>query len=338
MIKKLLEILKDQNIIYEKNVSLKEKTWLKRGGTAKLWIQPENKDMLLFIIRFLYDNHINFEIVGNTSNCYFTENYDPIVIISTLKVCDFEINNGTLICGCGYNLKKLSKFCIENGIAGYEGFIGIPGTVGGAAINNSGARGYVISQVVTRVEIVTTSGKIKWIGNNQLGYKHRYSTLKSLRVKGTVLSVEFDISRRDDKSVMLKKAENYLIHRRVNQENKYLNLGSIFSELDLFKNKRSLRFKLFTISKRVTRKLFKNKSKFFEKNMLFILFGKFSMAKNVSNKDINCFVWKNINLSDNIFFDYINFLKNISTKAILEVEIKHDNNLMSENENFKINY
>ncbi|NLM67286.1 MAG: hypothetical protein GX180_08960 [Enterococcus sp.] len=62
------------------------------------------------------------------------------------------------------------------------------------------------------------------------------------------------------------------------------------------------------------------------------------MAKNVSNKDINCFVWKNINLSDNIFFDYINFLKNISTKAILEVEIKHDNNLMSENENFKINY
>ena len=127
-------------------------------------------------------------------------------------------------CGCGYNLMKLSKYCINNGIAGYEGFIGLPGTVAGAAINNAGSYGSVISYVVKKVEIFTTECETKWITNDQMGYKHRNSYLKTGDLKGIVLSVEFDTSIKEDKSILLEKANKFAHHRKTYQEKKYTNL------------------------------------------------------------------------------------------------------------------
>ncbi len=205
--------LKKANITFELNVSLKNKTWLKRGGKTNFWIQPNCKIQLQSIIVFLYSKSIQFEIIGYSSNCYFTENYNPIVTISTKKVTDFEIDQNTIKCGCGYNLMKLSNYCINNGISGYEGFIGLPGTVGGAAINNAGSYGSIMSEVVKSVELLKQDGTIISLTNKELEYEHRSSVLKKNN-NGIILSVEFDASMKGNIDKMREKAEKNKKHRK----------------------------------------------------------------------------------------------------------------------------
>lgn len=307
------------SIIFEKNVSLKKKTWLKRGGETNFWIQPNCKNQLKSILYFLLSKELTFEIIGNSSNCYFTEKYNPIVTISTTKCTDFEIDKNTIRCGCGYNAIKLSKYCIENGIAGYEGFIGLPGTVGGAAINNSGCYGSIMSEVVKSVEILKQDGTVITLTNEQLEYEHRSSVIKKHK-NGVVLSVEFDASKRGDIALMKEKAEEYKTHRKTHQESTYLNLGSIHSKMEW--KKWDIRYIVFRIFAKTVYILFPNNNKLISNYFLCLVYFKPSIFKNISNKSLNCFVWKSNNLTDNDFFSYIDFFKKNAKNAVLEIEIK----------------
>jgi len=309
------------NINFEKNVSLKKKTWLKRGGETNFWIQPNCKNQLKSILDFLLSKKLTFEIIGNSSNCYFTEKYNPIITISTTKVTDFEIDQSTIRCGCGYNVIKLSKYCIQNGIEGYEGFIGLPGTVGGAALNNSGCYGSIMSEVVKSVEFLKQDGTVVTLSNEQLKYEHRSSSIKKQK-NGVILSVEFDASKKGDVKLMEEKAEKNKTHRKKHQESTYLNLGSIHSELKWGKRKWDLRYIAFRIFAKIANKLFPNNGRQMSNYFLCLVYFKPSLFKNISNKNLNCFVWKSKNLTDNDFFSYVNFFKKNAENAVLEIEIK----------------
>ncbi|MBN2777136.1 MAG: FAD-binding protein [Bacteroidales bacterium] len=319
----LEKILIQTNINFEKNVSLKKKTWLKHGGETNFWVQPNCKNQLKTILDFLHSKKMTFEIIGNSSNCYFTENYNPIITITTTKVTDFDIDQNTIRCGCGYNVIKLSKYCIQNGIAGYEGFIGLPGTVGGAAINNSGCYGSIISEVVKSVEFLKKDGTVVTLSNEQLEYEHRSSVIKKHK-NGVILSVEFDASKKGNVKLMEEKAEKNKSHRKKHQESTYLNLGSIHSELKWGKRRWDLRYLVFQVFAKIANKIFSNNGRKISNYFLCLLYFKPSIYKNISDKNFNCFVWKSSNITDNDFFSYVNFCKKNTKKAELEIEIKNN--------------
>ena len=100
-----------------------------------------------------------YMVVGKGSNILFTHDYDGTVIMlessgkQELHVVDAD--------GCRYvtvGAKCLTDdvvaYCVEHGCFGIENLSAIPGTIGAAVVQNVGAYGVEIGDVVERVEAV----------------------------------------------------------------------------------------------------------------------------------------------------------------------------------------
>lgn len=317
----IINFLEEENISYNRDVDLKTKTWIKRGGITKLWVQPTKMTHFENLIAWCQINKIIFEVVGNTSNCYFLNDYHPLLVISTLKLNKMSVDGDTITCDCGYNMARLAKFCNSEGIAGYEGFIGLPGTVGGAAINNAGCYGSLISDLVVKLHILHM-GKSLILTNEQLKYSHRDSVLKSLEIDGVVTSVIFKIIGDEDPSVLEKRAQNFQSLRKATQEHTYPNLGSTFCTMEFKEHSFFMnlitsfiyRFLNLVVSKNEIRQ--KLRTKFFLKLRSA---GKF--REYISDYWVGCFTWRNEG-ADRAFIDYLDFINKETSKAVLEIDIK----------------
>jgi UDP-N-acetylmuramate dehydrogenase len=72
---------------------------------------------------------------------------------------------------------------------------GIPGTVGAAPVQNIGAYGQELSEVLTRLEFLDyESGETEILENNQLGFGYRTSIFKQGKL-GVILWVEFKLTQ-----------------------------------------------------------------------------------------------------------------------------------------------
>ena len=80
----------------------------------------------------------------------------------------------------------------RHGLAGVESLVGIPGTVGGAAVQNLGAYGHEFCEVVERVRVLsTTDGSTRWLSRAECRFGYRNSRFKSTdRGRFVILEVE----------------------------------------------------------------------------------------------------------------------------------------------------
>lgn len=320
-IQDVIGFLQKEYISFKKDVNLKTKTWIKRGGIARLWVQPIKLSDFEKVICWCQLNKIQFEVIGNTSNCYFLNDYNPDLVISTLKLTQMHFEADTITCDCGYNMTRFSKYCNSHGIAGYEGFIGLPGTVGGAAINNAGCYGSLISDVIRDVYIIQNGEKCL-LTNKLLSYCHRNSALKSKEIDGVVTSVTFNIEHKEDPNILEKRAKDFQSQRKTFQEHTYPNLGSTFSTLE-FKTPSIIIRTTNAIVQSVLNCIIRNQIKKQKlRTKLFLrLRGAGMFQKYVSEYGIGCFTWKDEG-ADRAFVEYVDFIKRNTMKAIIEIDIK----------------
>ena len=126
----------------------------------------------------------------------------------------------------GTSLIHLSRYCQEAGLASMEWAIAVPGTVGGAVVNNAGAHGGDIAGSLTGARILEADGE-RWIDNAALEYGYRHSTLKARTDKKFfVLEAEFHLQP-DDPSAIAARMKQYNDYRRRTQP-PGASLGSIF--------------------------------------------------------------------------------------------------------------
>lgn len=133
------------------------------------------------MVEFLCENKKDFKVIGHTSNLYFKNTYRTDAIISTRKMTAYIEKDGKLICDAGVNISQLSKHCVEQGIVGFEGLVGLPGTVAAAVVNNSSCFKCSIFDLLIDVDVIlierdgTCSFRtIKW---DELGFAHRSSAI-----------------------------------------------------------------------------------------------------------------------------------------------------------------
>lgn len=155
----MIKFLKQKNISYKENMPLRKLTGMNVQGVLPIVAYPDTIEKLSALYQFVASRGGSYDVLGGLSNTYLSDKYCRDIIIVTTKVRDFEkVDEENIRVGCGYNLTKLSRELSAKSITGYEGFIGIPGTVGAAAINNSGAFNSSMSKAVVSVDILTNGG------------------------------------------------------------------------------------------------------------------------------------------------------------------------------------
>ena len=314
--------LNENNIKYRSNVLLQDITKLSEGRKCKYFCQPISLKQLKILLSYCITQQIDFEVVGSLTNTYFLKKYKPFLIISTLKVTEILVENNYIVCSCGYNLFKLSNYCVNNGIAGYEGFFGIPGTVGAAAINNSGAFQSEMANVVTSVSILTNENKIRELTNAEMNYTTRNSILKNGGVMGYVLSVKFDASKKEEINSLSAKISSNTEYRKKYIDRKRQPLGSELVSLNCLKKRYQycLLIKAFCFS---TIRLFikdVKKLKVLNTYLFFFFLGVPELAKHCDSP--NRFCWDKTT-KENDFIYYLNTMQRLAGNTLkLEVDIK----------------
>ena len=145
-------------------------TSFKCGGRADFYVEPNEMCELINLLN-LHKNKKLFILGNGTNTLCPDEGYHGLVIKTTRlnKIEILEENDvfSLVKCECGTSLFDLNDFLANNSLSGFEFSYGIPATVGGALIMNSGAFGDCVGNFVESVEIFKNS-EITTVYKNQI--------------------------------------------------------------------------------------------------------------------------------------------------------------------------
>ncbi|MBQ8219786.1 MAG: FAD-binding protein [Bacteroidaceae bacterium] len=306
--------LNDASIPYEADVLLSKKTWVHRGGNVSFYIKPRNVEELIRAINILKIGNVQeIIVVGHTSNILFSNEKVYEAVISTTACNNWYVEEKRIVCDAGVNMKKLSMYCNENGIDGFYGFIGLPGTIAGAAINNAGCFGCLTSDLVIGVDYYIDN-RVVYISRDEMQYGHRSSVLKG-NIKGCILRV-YLCKKIGDPALLIKKAKDIKAERNKTQEGPANNLGSTYTTIQ-YKLYVKLLMKIFHLIHLYTKKPFVP----LVKKIILPLYGYKSLNRYISDYNIGCFVWRD-DSADREFNNYKRFIERISSYSKIEIEEK----------------
>jgi UDP-N-acetylmuramate dehydrogenase len=99
-------------------------------------------------------NTTNYYLLGEGSNSVFLEDYSGTIILNKLKGIQVQesVDDFNLSVASGESWHNLVEYTLSIGAFGFENLALIPGTVGGAPIQNIGAYGVEIEKFISSVE------------------------------------------------------------------------------------------------------------------------------------------------------------------------------------------
>ena len=120
-------------------------------------------------------------IIGGGSNLLFTSDYHGTVVRSAIrgtKVID-NGDNVLLHCGSGEQWDNIVDFSVRNNWYGAENLSLIPGDVGASAVQNIGAYGAEVKDLIVSIDAIdTTDGTLHVISSSDCEYGYRSSKFK----------------------------------------------------------------------------------------------------------------------------------------------------------------
>ena len=207
------------------NVSLKDYNTYRIGGKTRYLVKPYNIDSLKELLIYIKNNNLKYIIIGNGSNIILPDSdYDGVVILLS-KLNEIKINENTVNAFCGVSLTYFVNELVKNNLGGLESLSGIPGTLGGAIVNNAGCYGQTISDKLDSVTYLE-NGEIKTINKEECNFSYRDSIFKKNK-NFIILSAKFKLDYKN-KEEMLNDIKENIIKRNTSQPLNYPNAGSVF--------------------------------------------------------------------------------------------------------------
>ena len=138
--------------------------------------------------------------IGCGSNLLFGGYYEGVVMHSamrTLEVVEETEHHILVRVGSGYIWDDFVAYCVEKGWWGVENLSLIPGEVGASAVQNIGAYGVEVKDVLQSIEAISVDDLSKRIfTNDECNYGYRDSIFKkSLRGKYVITYVTYRLSK-----------------------------------------------------------------------------------------------------------------------------------------------
>ena len=211
-------------IMYE-NFDLSSISPIECGGVVKRYFVMYNKKGLKSVFKLIQENSWNYYVVGGCTKILFKDNisFDCILKYDNKS---FFLYEDKLICGAGVSLVNLVSNVTSMGYKGFEGLIGIPGCLGGAICNNSGAYGNEIQDNIKYVKYMNKDGKIIKLSRKKCDFRYRHSIFKDDQL-GIIIEAEFKLNK-GDIGLIKRKLETYMKRRVLTQPLTSKTLGCTF--------------------------------------------------------------------------------------------------------------
>jgi UDP-N-acetylmuramate dehydrogenase len=180
------------------NVPLAPFTTLGIGGPARFLIKVTSEDGILDAIEFARARGCRVFVLGGGSNLVVSDSgFSGVVLkieLAGIQSPDDE-GGGEVSVSAGVEWDEFVQYCVARNLAGIECLSGIPGTVGGTPIQNVGAHGEEVGEVISRVRAWDrVTDQITGLSNAQCRFAYRSSIFNTThRDRYIVLSVDFSL-------------------------------------------------------------------------------------------------------------------------------------------------
>lgn len=193
-----------------------ELTTLRVGGAPRELREATTREQLIEIALDVWASNEPWLLLGGGSNTVVAdEGFDgTLILIATRGISEvstsFVVPEGRAASGpdaptshegsillrvqAGEPWDDVVAFAVSHGLAGIEALSGIPGSTGATPVQNIGAYGQEVADVIHSVEFLDYgTGEIENIPASELGFGYRDSIFKRGRL-GVVLSVDFALT------------------------------------------------------------------------------------------------------------------------------------------------
>jgi len=174
-------------------VSLASYTTLKVGGKAAHLAMVSTEAELQQVRQFAGQIDAPVLLLGSGSNVLVSdEGYAGVVLVNQIKGIDYQSPSEgkvSVTIGAGELLDDVVADAAARGYWGLENLSHIPGTVGAAPIQNVGAYGVEVSQLITSVRAVSlSSGAVRVFDNQDCQFAYRDSYFKTAAGRDWVIT------------------------------------------------------------------------------------------------------------------------------------------------------
>ena len=219
-------------------VSLAPYTTMKVGGPAEHFATVQTVDQLIRLVRWARTVALPYLVLGGGSNILISDagvrglviyNRCRQVRIDAAPCCVFPLDDRPFVFAeSGASMAGLARRTVSATLTGLEWAVSLPGTVGGAVVNNAGAYGGAVQDNLYNALILGADGDIEEVPAAQLAYGYRMSSLKARAETGgrlsavqagfgpVVLSANFRLAP-GDAATIEEQAQRNLHHRRRTQ-------------------------------------------------------------------------------------------------------------------------
>jgi UDP-N-acetylmuramate dehydrogenase len=176
-------------------------TTLRLGGPAEIWLAVESVNELVTAVTLARQYHVPVFMLGGGANLLIRDTGIRGLVIENrannveIPASPFKVGEGgkvKIVVESGTVLPNLARRCARRGLSGLEWAVGVPGTIGGAVVNNAGAYGSDMAHNLSRAELLAPTGERLWQPVKWFEYGYRTSRLKKRPVVSSQKSVISD--------------------------------------------------------------------------------------------------------------------------------------------------
>lgn len=216
---------------WQEKIKLASYTTFKIGGQADYFCEIDNLDYLVLAVKEAKEKNLPIFILGGGSNLLISDfGFRGLVIKINFNFINL-LEDGVIEAGAGTLLTKLMFESIKNSLTGLEWAIGIPGTVGGAIVDNSGAYGKDMSCSILEVVVLNLNTlRVETLKKEECQFQYRESIFKNNSNKIIVsVKIKLENGETEKSNVIIRQ---YLDQRKTKIP-PYPSAGSVFKNLEI---------------------------------------------------------------------------------------------------------
>jgi UDP-N-acetylmuramate dehydrogenase len=161
-----------------KNYSLLKHNTFGIDAQCKRFLEYADEEEASQVAGMLREQASPYIIIGGGSNLLLTRDFDGVVVRSAIRGIE-QHGGGRIRCGSGEVWDDVVAWCVAHQLYGAENLSLIPGDVGASAVQNIGAYGVEVKDLIAQVEAVEiATGKQCFFSNEDCEYGYRDSRFK----------------------------------------------------------------------------------------------------------------------------------------------------------------
>lgn len=203
------------------NVPLSAYSTMRLGGPARYLTDITNRNEIAEAVAWAEEHKVPIMMIGSGSNIIWGDQGFPGLILVN-KIQGFEVfeedaENMYVTIGAGENWDAVVKRTVDLGYSGIEYLSLIPGTAGATPVQNVGAYGREIKDVLVTVEAYDTQVKqLVTLRGDECDFSYRMSRFKSTdKSRFMIVSITLHLMKTNPQPPFYRSLQDYLDEHKI---------------------------------------------------------------------------------------------------------------------------